>query len=376
MPTATYTEPRARDMARLVLTKTLRVKAGESVTIETWDGTVPWANAFVLEARRIGAHPLILYNDEATYWKTVELAGPKILGVVGHQEWAALERTDAYVSFWGPSDQLRESQMSEEDQALANAFEEKWFEIANRVGLRLARMFLGRVSTASARAYGVDEDAWRRELVDATLMDPTPFHRTGLKIADQLRKGSVVEVRHPNGTELRLRLRHREPKLDSGILPPPPVSRGPRNRRSPGFQDVSLPAGVVIVAVDEESGDGRFVANAPSDSLQGRLEGGEWVLKDGLLTSYSYRSGGEVFERSYRHAGPHAATPAILSIGLNPKIRDAPLMRDQRLGTVTFGLGGNRMMGGQTDGHGFHPYLHVTDAEVRVDGKVLVQPVG
>jgi leucyl aminopeptidase (aminopeptidase T) len=362
-------------MARLVLSQTLRVRAGESVTIEAWDSTINYAAAFALEARRMGALPLILFNDEPTYWKTMELAGAKILGSVGRQEWALLERTDAYVSFWGPSDTVRESRLTEEDLSQSTAFEERWFETANRIGLRLARMYLGRVSAASARAYGVSEDAWRRELVEATLVDPAPLHRKGLKIADRLKKGRVMEIRHPNGTELRLRLRNREPRVDSGILAPRSTTRGRDSRGSRGLQEVSMPAGVVIVAVDEESGDGRFVSNVPSDSLEGPLVGGEWVLQEGHLTSYNYSSNGSHFERAYREAGPHLGTPAIVSVGLNPKIRNAPLMRDQQLGTITFGLGGNRYYGGQTDGHGFHPYLHIMDAELRIDGKVIVQPV-
>ena len=362
-------------MARLALVKTLRVRAGESVTIETWDGTVAWATAFVLEARRLGAHPVLVYNDEATYWKTLEVAGPKVLGISGRQEWALLERTDAYVSFFGPSDMVREASLPEETLKATTAFDEQWFELAERSGLRLARMYLGRVSAASARAFGVDPEAWRRELVDAALVDPTLLHRTGLKVAERLRKGSVVEVRHPNGTELRLRLRHREPRLDTGILPPRRSSRGTGERSRPGIQDVSLPAGVVTVAVDERSGDGRFVSNLPGDFIDGPRVGGEWALRDGRLVSYSYRSGGEEFDRIYRRVGPDRATAAFLSVGLNPRIRDAPMMRDQRLGTVTFGIGGNRYFGGQTDGHGFSQYLHLADAELRIDGKVVVQPV-
>jgi leucyl aminopeptidase (aminopeptidase T) len=374
MPSPVYSEARARDMARLVLTKTLRVKSGESVTIETWDSTVAWATAFVLEARRLGALPVLLYNDESAYWKTLDLAGPKILGSVGRAEWAMLEKTDAYVSFWGPSDGLRESRLPPATEADLTAYEEKWFEIANRTGLRFARMFIGRVSAASARGYAIDEEAWRRELVEGTLVDPVPLHQKALKIADRFRKGRIVEVRHPNGTELRLRLRNREPRVDSGILPA--RTGGRRGGEHPGVQDISIPAGVVIVAVDEESGDGRFISNEPSDSLEGPLVGGEWAFRDGHLTSYSYRTGGDRFERSYREAGLQLGTPGILSLGLNPKIRNAPLMRDQRLGTVTLGIGGNRFYGGQTDGHGWHPVLHLTDAELRVDGRVIAQPAG
>ena len=374
MPADVYSDTRAREMARIVLAKTLQVRPGEAVTIETWDSTVRWSVAFVLEARRMGAHPVLLYNDEETYWKTLELAGPKVLGVAGRHEWAALEKTQAYVFFWGPSDGVREEALPSETAEQMTAWDTRWFETAGRAGVRLARMFLGRVSEATARAYGVDAAEWSRELVEATLVDPARMHRTGLRLVERLKKGTSVEIRHPNGTALKLQLRHRDPRLDSGVLP----FRAPRGARRPrgsgGILDVTLPAGVVTVAVDEEVGEGRFVSNCPTDSLQGPLVGGRWDLRDAHLTSYSYDSGGATFERQYRQAGPHLATPALLAIGLNPKIRQAPVMRDQQLGAITFALGGNRYFGGQTDGHGFRPYLHLTEAELRIDGKVVVQP--
>src|SRR5262249_11080337 len=130
MTAPSYSEPKAREMAKIVLTKTLRIRPGETVAIEAWDGTLPWANDFVREARRVGAVPIMIYNDEATYWKSLDVAGPKSLGTVGRHEWSLLERTDVYVNFWGPSDIVREAKLPEATQSTVNGWEDKWFETA------------------------------------------------------------------------------------------------------------------------------------------------------------------------------------------------------------------------------------------------------
>ena len=373
MTDAAYSESKSREMAKLVLTKTLRVQAGETVAIETWDNTLPWANDFVLEARKLGATPLLLYNDEATYWKSIDVAGPARVGEVGRHEWSLLEKTNAYVFFFGPADVVREARIPEPGRSQLTHWEDRWFEIANRGGIRLARLYLGRVGDASAKLFHVDPEAWRRELVDATLVDPVAMHRNAVRLADRLQKGKTLEIRHPNGTELKLSLRHRAPRIDSGILP---IDSAPRVPGHAGLLDINLPAGVVTVAVDEASGDGRFIANEPSSTHTGDAVGGAWEFRNGRLTSYSYSSGGQEFERTYQAAGSELGTPAALSIGLNPKIVKAPWMRDQRLGNVTFCIGGNRYWGGETEGHGFHPFLILNEAEVRVDGRPVVQPVG
>ncbi len=51
-------------LARAVLTKNLKVRPGERVIIEGWTHTLPWANAFAREARRLKAEPMLLYQDE------------------------------------------------------------------------------------------------------------------------------------------------------------------------------------------------------------------------------------------------------------------------------------------------------------------------
>ncbi|MGI0053052.1 MAG: hypothetical protein ACRECR_02175, partial [Thermoplasmata archaeon] len=94
-------------LARNVLKDALRVRSGESVLIEAWTESLGYAEAFQLEARRLGARPLILYESDSAYWKSLEAVGARPLGAPGRAEWAALNAANAYVFFWGPADRAR-----------------------------------------------------------------------------------------------------------------------------------------------------------------------------------------------------------------------------------------------------------------------------
>ena len=107
MQTPASPDLRAREMARVVLRKCLRLRPGEHVTVESWSETLEYANAFVLEALRLGARPLLLYQDEPTYWAAVAESRPSNLARVGEHLRGAIAKSDALVTFFGPSDRER-----------------------------------------------------------------------------------------------------------------------------------------------------------------------------------------------------------------------------------------------------------------------------
>src|ERR1700681_2132721 len=91
----------AAKVARSVLKNTLRLRPGENVTIETWSETLPWAKPFVQEARKMGVNPLLLYEDEESYWEALRAGKARQTGKVGSHEWASLDKSSAYVFFFG-----------------------------------------------------------------------------------------------------------------------------------------------------------------------------------------------------------------------------------------------------------------------------------
>lgn len=359
---ATAGDP-VQQMARVVLRDTLRVRPGENVTIEAWSGSVPWARTFVAEARRIGAFPMTLYEDEEEYWNAVRSGKLGSLGKVGGHEWAALAKTQAYVFFFGPSEWPRFEELPDRVRSRVQAYNAEWYRRAARAQLRGARMFLGRTSPRAAEVFQVDLGRWRDELVRASLVPPTTMRRLGRKVGRRLLQGKNVRISHPNGTDLTLRLRHYPVQLDDGLVDAEDVRAG--------NSLTWMPSGVVGVAVDETFGEGKIVGNRAVYPSGGPTEEGQWTVQDGRLQNYSYGSGAEHFEKPYQEAPKGRDRPGFLSIGLNPEISMSPQMEDQELGAVTVRIGGNKFNGGRNPCP-FLSWLVVRGADVSVDGRPIV----
>jgi leucyl aminopeptidase (aminopeptidase T) len=361
-------DPRYREMARVVLRRCLGLTAGELVAIESWSGTLEAANALTLEAWRIGARPMLLLRDEPTYWAAVQETRPDHLARVGAHLRAAIARSDALVTFFGPSDRERFHALPFPTRSRLGLYDDAVFATAERYRVRVAQMALGRVSESSARMYAVDVDRWRDEVVDATTVDPRELRRRGARLVEGLRAGRDVEISHSNGTHLKLGLRGRRPEVVDGII-------GRPRRGSPGSV-TTLPAGVVNVALDERTADGFFHSNVAntvgvSDTV-GEFVGGRWTFSAGRLTRFSYERGQEMFAQSYERAGPERDRPGVLSIGLNDRISTAPLLMDQAAGTITLQVGRNVHLGGSNRAY-WWGWLLLRGGDLRVDGRLRVR---
>lgn len=360
-------EPVRRALAQNILTRTLQVRRGENVIIDSWSGTLDWANSFVLETRRLGAHPLLLTEDEATYWASAADKRATTLGSVGSPMWAALREADAYMYFYGPADFVRERALPSAVVDRVQATDHEWFRIVEKFGVRCARWDYGQTSEAAARNLGIDLDRWRGELLEGGLADPRELQRDGARIGRKLRYGHSVHITHPNGTDLELRLKGRRPKVDDGVID--------ANDLREGNVYAVVPSGVVQVAVDETYAEGTFNANYRCTSLQQNylsLEGGRWTFRGGKLVDFDYAKGLPAFRKAYNRVGAGRERPGGLSIGLNPKISTIPLLEDQAYGTVTLTIGRNVYMGGTTRSPHFTAYLVLRGADVTVDGEPLV----
>ena len=350
-------------VARNVLKKSLKVKSGENVAIETWSETLPWANAFVLEARRIGAHPVLLYEDEETYWDSVRRFKPSAVGTVGNHEWKLLDESDAYVFFFGPSDWTRYDGLARGGFDKLIAYNREWYRRAARQKLRGVRMYLGRTSPATADRFGVDLDTWRHELDAASLVDPIEFTRAASRIERRLHQGKELNITHPNGTELNLRLRGYQVQIDDGAVDEYDIRHGNNLAYIPG--------GVVGVALDERFAEGRIIANRTGYPQTGPLDGGHWTFERGKLSEFEFGKGAAQFEKDFSKAPKGKDSPAFFSIGLNPKLSMSPQMEDQVLGNITVGIGGNAFRGGKNSCP-FVSWVALQGATATLDGQPLV----
>jgi leucyl aminopeptidase (aminopeptidase T) len=354
----------AEALARVLLGSALGVKRGENVIIETWTHTLPYAAACVTEARRRGALPLLLLEDEGAYWRSWEVVSKRDLGRVGGHEWSALAKAHAYVFFPGPADRFRWRAIPREYRQ-SIAYNREWYRRAKAARLRGVRSVLGYASDESAAQYRVEAPMWREQLIRASLQADLPtLKRDVARLSAKLLKGKELRVMASNGTDLKLKLRGRKPFGDDGVVDANDVKSG---------NNVTVaPPGSVAVAIDEKSAEGLAVANRPSFLPSGRIDGGQWEFERGQMVSGSFTDGGELFQRISQEASPGWNRGAFFSLGINPALDPGvPQVEDQEAGAVAIGIGGNAGYGGATS-NPFMAWLIVGEATVALDGKPLV----
>lgn len=377
-PTVLHRSPRAPEqgsacpnpseadrLARRVLTTRVQLKPKENVTIETFPSSLPWAAGFVREARRMGARPLVLYEDEDSYWAAVDEGREDLIGNPGTHEWATLEKTDVYVFFWGPEDRARVRELSDAQFGKLIAFNRRWYRTASRAGLRGVRMGIARVTESNARHWGVPVDAWRREMVNASMQDPEQFVAGSRKLTRAFRTGKEVRVQHPNGTDLRLRLAGRPVYVALGRI----TAAG---RRELGCSMASVPDGSVYVSVDERTADGTLVSNRMSALFDEPVRGGIWTFRKGRLVEQNYDDGAAIVRGPYAKGGPGRDRPSMLEVGLDPNIRVSPKLEENECGAVSIGVGSNVGFGGKTRCH-FLAHLTIAGAELSIDGRLVAR---
>jgi aminopeptidase len=359
------TPKEADRLARRVLTTRLKLKAGENVTIETYPSALPWALGIVREARRIGARPLLHYEDEYSYWAAVNEGKWDLIGQPGKHEWSALENTDVYLYFWGPEDRARLARLPETTAERLVAFNPKWYHVADRHRVRGLRMGIALVTPSSARHWGVPFEAWRDEVVRSTMVDPADLVASSEKVRRAFLRGSEVRIRHPNGTDLTVELAGRKPMMSLGWTTP-------ATRRQPFGVMANAPDGSVYVAIDESTADGVLVSNRLSTRIGEPVRGGKWTFRRGKLVRQRYAEGSAAMRGAWRTAGKNRGRPAMLEVGLDPTVERAPGLDENERGAVSVGIGGNVGFGGTTRSP-LWMHLAVAGAELSIDGKTLAQ---
>jgi leucyl aminopeptidase (aminopeptidase T) len=355
------------DVAKLitsVLTRSLRLRRGENVIIEVWSHAVPLAEEFVVQARRLGIRPMVIYEGERAFFDSQRLARTADAAAISAPELAALAAADGYVFLPGPADQRHAAELPAARKAALDRWLATWNHVLRDRSVRACYAYFAAPTEEAARHYEVDLGTWRREAREASEVDPAVFRRGARKLAARLRAGRRVSITHPNGTDLEVGLTGRTPWVEDGVVDEDDLRAGQNW--------TVMPAGLAIVPLDARTAEGRFRANRPSTHRRAINSDIVWSFRSGRLVSYESVDPTGVFAESYRTAGKERERTAMLSIGLNPKIHDLPLQNDQRRGTVTLYIGRNDDFGGRTRG-AFRDYALLDGADVSVDGHAIVR---
>jgi leucyl aminopeptidase (aminopeptidase T) len=359
-------EPSPPAVARALLGSALRVKRGDHIAIASWSHTLPWAAACVAEARRLGALPFLVLEDESAFWHSVDVApatarwaGPAPPVV------AAIDRSDALVYFPGPADRPRLDALPPAQLTPFLGSDDAWLRRTRRARVRGVRCLLGYASDANAERWGVPAATWRSQLIRAIAdVDYPGLVRTGRKVAALLAEGRSLRLTAGNGTDLTVALRGRPPWVDDGVV-------DAEDRRL-GRTLATGPGGSVVVAVDERGSAGTVVADRPSYLRSGRVDGAQWEIEGGRLRNYWYTEGSDTFEAEFVAAPRGRETVGLFALGLNDALASGvPQAEDAAAGAVTVAIGGNSLYGGRNRCR-YLSWITVGEATVAVDGHPLV----
>jgi len=352
-------------VARAILGGALRVRRGEHLAVLTWNHTLPWATACVTEARRLGARPFLVLEDEEAFWQSLEHGpSPRPWAGLAPPLRAAVARADAFVYFPGPADRPRLRSLPPEKLRPLLGTDDDWLATSRRAGNRGVRCLLGLVSDAQAERWGVPAAMWRSQLIRGIVdVENEAMARDAQRVARLLRRGRALRLMAANGTDLTLRLRGRTPWVDDGRID--------LDDRRHGRTVSASPAGAVVVAVDEGSAQGTVVGNRPSFLPSGRVAGAQWEVEGGRLRNYWYTEGADAFDTEFGQAPRGREVVSLFAIGVNSALpAGTPQAEDAEAGAVTLAIGGNTLYGGRNRCR-YLSWITVGEATVTVDGHPL-----
>jgi leucyl aminopeptidase (aminopeptidase T) len=355
-----------RDAARQIVTKYLRVRAGENAIIESWEHTMPMASAMVDEVRRVGGNVLLVYNDEDAWWRAIDRKQSKLLGQSSAPEWAALKAADVYVNFWGPGDAERIEKLPEKPGNEAFAWNWPWYAVARKAGLRGVRMTEGFATEGRARKWGLDLVHWEESMLRAALVDPEEMARRGARLRKALSRGKKVRITHSNGTDLEVALAGLAPRLTDGR--PHRYGKGD----PPAGMLQQIPAGTLDVPLDSKTAEGSFHANRRTNIWWTVHAGGTLEFAAGKLASWSLEEGEEEFVRQYKSGSAGKDRTSALKLGLNPAVEDVPNLETVEGGSVSLQIGGNRYLRG-SNGSNFFTWFSLAGSEIAIDGTPVIR---
>ena len=351
-------------LAKNVIRRTLHTQPKENVIVETWNHGLPIATEVVYQIRAAGARPMLLFEDEDTYWKSVNTLSESKLGKVGSHEWKAMSEADAYVFIPGPAD-ISKIREAGKKYSAATGYNDEWYRRAKRNRLRGARLGLGYVTEPRAKSYGFDLEQWRAMVLDASSVDGQQIVRVGRKVTRALAKKGRLEITHPNGTRFSCDLVGKPAGIEDGIITKEDLDAGENM--------ANIPAGEAFVVPDEKSGDGTIVFDRPIAWLGRWIRDVRIAFDGGRLTKFSASENEDLIRSEWEEAKGPKDLLGYLDIGLNPKARSGFLQDAIVAGSLYVAVGSNDEVPGGRNKTDFYLGASLTGATVTIDGRPVIR---
>jgi leucyl aminopeptidase (aminopeptidase T) len=314
-----------RKVAKRVLTQSLALKKGEFLTVETWNNGLPFARHVVFEARKMGALPLTIFEDEDTYVEGVRATPKDMLGKMGKHEYKLLSATDAYVFIPGPVLGSYSHRLPREEVNASTAYGESWYKAAAKARLRGVRLAFGYIGGDAPSVLGRSVDAIVTHQLKAALADYSSIGKRASVLSSTFAAGSDVTLKTP-GSKLTFRLTGVN-EVDDGVV-------DAKDLESENNMCYIAP-GYVYAEVDPTSVSGKFTFS-PTVTRFGLIKDGTLEFKDGRVTGWSSKSSSATLGKLAAAASEQARQASSMMVGLNPLLSYGYGQNSHSAGVISF----------------------------------------
>jgi len=296
-------------VVRKVLTETLHVSKGDSVTVEAWDNGIPFARRALAEARAMGCRAILVYEDEEAYVEGVRRAPKDSVGIMGKNEYGLLAGTDAYIFVPGQALGSYSKTLKPQERAESTRYNSSWYDAAAKAGLRGARLTFGYVGRDLARLLGKRIEDITRAQLRAALVDYGEVSSYAKKMASALGDSASAKLSSGNN-DLSFTLKG-ELAIDDGVVAD--------EDRKTGNNMAYVPPGYVTKEIDPHGADGR-VTLVNSLTKFGVIPHAELEFKDGMLVQWKSDDRARL-QKLFEDVRPQERRLTLVGIGLNPVLR-------------------------------------------------------
>jgi leucyl aminopeptidase (aminopeptidase T) len=344
------------------------VKAGDKVLIRGSVRDAALLEDIAVEARRLGAHPLITISSDRLVRRSYDEVPPTFDNITSPVDMLIVNNFDVQIDVdVGENEGLLAGVPVARRTARSKAavpVSEAYF----RRNVRLVNLGNGLYPTvALARRLGVPQAALTAAFWRAASVSSASLRTKGEALRKSFNDDAVVTITAPNGTNISLRVNPKDGFVSDGALTADKVRQGSAAAAT------YLPAGELILPAINGSANGRIVL----DRLvwDGRLiRGLTLVFEKGVLTAMTAENDMSALEARYEAASGDKNRFGFIDIGINEQTK-LPVGSGRVVwtapGAIVFGFGDNRGFGGDNrSDFGFSAQLG--GATLTVDGKPLI----
>jgi leucyl aminopeptidase (aminopeptidase T) len=293
-------------VVRKILTETLHVSKGDSVTVEAWDNGLTFARRALAGARAMGCKAILIYEDEEAYVEGVRRAPKDSIGVMGKNEYGLLAGTDAYIFVPGQALGNYSKTLKPRERTESTRYNSSWYEAAAKAGLRGARLTFGYVGRDLARLLGKRIEDIVGGQLKAALVDYDEIGGYARKMSPLLVDGASVKL-SSGSNEVKFTLKGGL-EIEDGVV-------DDEDRRT-GNNMAYVPPGYVTKEIDPRSADGR-VTLANTLTKFGVIPHVELEFKDGMLVHWKSEDRAMI-RKLFEDVPPQERRLTLVGIGLNP----------------------------------------------------------